>query len=339
MLAVTLLAAMALPGHVEAGYARGAYPWIAGVLARASGLAPFAVAEPAAVALAIAAPIVLVRFLRGWRRACAVVAAAASAYLLFLACWGLNYRRLPFAATSGLDVAPVAVAELVELGGALVAESNASRVGRREDGQAVFRAEEDVLARAPRGNARLRAAWPALAGPTPRPKPALASPLLARLGIAGIYVPFTAEPLVNALLPEAERPFSAAHEIAHAQGIAREDEANFVAALACLSHDDDDFRYSGALVASFYVLGALRGVDAGAARDLEAQRSDAVRRDIAAIAAWNARYEGALQEAGERVNDAYLRSQGAREGVRSYGRMVDLLVAERRRTRVLGSAP
>jgi hypothetical protein len=30
------------------------------------------------------------------------------------------------------------------------------------------------------------------------------------------------------------------------------------------------------------------------------------------------------------VNDAYLKSQGQAQGVRSYGRMVDLLLAERR---------
>jgi hypothetical protein len=35
-------------------------------------------------------------------------------------------------------------------------------------------------------------------------------------------------------------------------------------------------------------------------------------------------------EAQERVNNAYLRSQGQKEGVRTYGRMVDLLLAERR---------
>jgi hypothetical protein len=31
-----------------------------------------------------------------------------------------------------------------------------------------------------------------------------------------------------------------------------------------------------------------------------------------------------------RVNDAYLRSQGQKDGIHSYGRLVDLLVAEHR---------
>ena len=46
--------------------------------------------------------------------------------------------------------------------------------------------------------------------------------------------------------------------------------------------------------------------------------------------AWHRRYESRLGEVQERVNDAYLKTQGQADGVRSYGRMVDLLLAERR---------
>lgn len=347
--AATPFAAAPFPSRVEALFSRVLYPAVAGALAHGSGVVPFALAEAGAVVLLLAACFGLARLARArprhlGRAAARAVAAAALAYLAFLLCWGLNYRRLPFAATSGLDARAVGVDELAALAAALVHDANALRADRLEDGGGVFRASGGpghVLARAPLGNEALRASYPALAGPTPRPKRALLSFLMPRVGIAGIYVPFTAEPLVDGALPQSELPFSAAHEVAHAQGFAREDEANFVGYLACARHPDGDFRYSGALVASFYVLSALAGADAPAARALEAQRSGAVRRDIAAIVARNARHEGPLRDAGERVNDAYLRSQGAREGVRSYGRMVDLLIAVRRppRERVLGSAP
>jgi len=55
-----------------------------------------------------------------------------------------------------------------------------------------------------------------------------------------------------------------------------------------------------------------------------------VRRDLAALAAWAERYRGLAERVSQRVNDAYLRSQGETQGVRSYGRVVDLLLAERR---------
>lgn len=339
------LAATASPAQVEAQFARGLYPRVATGLAALTAPLPFSLGEGG---IALVATYVLGDFAvllrRLWRRSGrrrVVLAAAARrlvllggiGYAAFLCAWGLNYRRLPFAETSGLALRPAAVAELAGLTRELVGDANRWREGRSENAAGVFRlaaGRDAAFAAVPAGSRALAASFPALAGPTPRPKAAFASALLSRLGVAGIYLPFTAEPLVNATLPEAELPFSASHEIAHAQGFAREDEANFLGYLACRLHPDLEFRYSGALLAGFYALAALDSVDRPAAREIERLRSEPVRRDIAAIVAWSARYEGPLRQAGERVNDAYLRSQGAREGVRSYGRMVDLLLAERR---------
>jgi hypothetical protein len=55
-----------------------------------------------------------------------------------------------------------------------------------------------------------------------------------------------------------------------------------------------------------------------------------VRRDVEALRAWSDRYQGAARRVARRVNDTYLKSQGHADGVRSYGRVVDLLLAERR---------
>jgi hypothetical protein len=152
---------------------------------------------------------------------------------------------------------------------------------------------------------------------------------MSYLGITGIYLPFTAEANVNVIVPDSQLPFTACHELAHQGGIAPEDEANFLAYAACVRHPDVDFRYSGAFNAALYALGALSQVDAGRARE-QARWSPAVRRDIKALQEWNERYQGPAEEAPRAVNDAYLKTQGVGEGVRSYGRMVDLLVLERR---------
>ncbi|MCA9663808.1 MAG: DUF3810 family protein, partial [Myxococcales bacterium] len=77
---------------------------------------------------------------------------------------------------------------------------------------------------------RLRAAYarlgervPALAGGGMLLRKPLSAPLLSRLGITGIFSPFTGEAHVN----DRTRPwlhlFSAAHELAHQKGFARED--------------------------------------------------------------------------------------------------------------------
>src|SRR5205085_3023674 len=77
------------------------------------------------------------------------------------------------------------------------------------------------------------------------PKPVYFSGALTRLGISGIYFPFTGEPNYNADAPDFERPFSIAHEMAHQRGFARESEANFVAFLVCTHASDPFVRYSG----------------------------------------------------------------------------------------------
>jgi uncharacterized protein DUF3810 len=153
--------------------------------------------------------------------------------------------------------------------------------------------------------------------------------VLARLGISGIFMPFTGEANVDTTLPQWTLPFVAAHEVAHQRGFAREDEANFLAYASCTRHPDPTARYSAAMEASLYALGALRAVDAEAHRALEARRGPAVRRDLAALEEWRRRYESRAGAVNQKVNDAYLRAQG-QDGVTTYGRMVDLLIAERR---------
>ncbi len=316
---------------VEQAYSQAVYPVLLRLVGGATSLLPFALADALPIAAIVLCAAGIAGLRRRWRvdrrralvwAAKAISLAGAGVYLAFLLLWGLNYRRQPLAQSLGLQPGPAPVEELAGLASELVAAANDQRADRNErDG--VFRLARGV-----------DPALAQLAG-TVRPKPSLLSPVLARLGISGIFVPFTLEPLVNDRLPESEIPWSAAHEMAHAAGWAREDEANFLAWRRCRDHADPDFRYSGSLVASLYAVGAIADVAPDQGRAVAEARSPAVRRDIEAIRLYQARYEGRLARAGERVNDAYLRSQGDSRGVHSYGRMVDLLLAERRARRPL----
>ncbi len=316
-------------------------------MGRAAGLLPFSLAEGLVLLCVLfvagAAASGLVRIGRGQARVRSVLAAWGAngvlvtgvGYGLFLVIWGFNYARPPLASLARLPVAPARAPELAELAADLVDRSNRERVGLSEDSKGALRIDGGFRAVANRvaaGYASATATLPLLSGASARPKPVFLSPLLSRVGITGIYFPFTGEPNVNTTLPDVELPFSAAHEVAHQRGFAREDEANYVGYLACRLHPDADFRYSGLLAASHYALAALHEVDPVAAARAQAGRSAAVLRDEAAVRAWLERYRGPANEAGRRVNDTYLKAQGQAEGVRSYGRMVDLLLAERRRS-------
>ena len=65
--------------------------------------------------------------------------------------------------------------------------------------------------------------------------------------ITGVYTFFTGESNLNVNMPDYTLPFTAAHEFAHQRGVAREDEANFIAYIACINSDDPYIKYSGAL--------------------------------------------------------------------------------------------
>ncbi len=341
---VLVLLAERSPAGVERLYARGLYPVLSAALSCPTSVVPFSIAEISLFLLALVLLGRLAQAIRecrrdGWRRALASLGAflllgVGTLALAFVLLWGLNYRRLPLAATMGVEASPASSAELVAMSRELVLEANRLREGLGEDGLGAFAAPGGARAILRRTQAGFEAAAAGLSwldGPgCLRPKPLLLSKALSWLGLTGIYSPFTGEPNVNVDAPEVELPFAASHEAAHARGFAREDEANFVGYLACRLHPDQDFKYAGLLAASVHAANALHGVDREAWALVEKDRSAGVLRDLRALRAWAARHEGPASRASERVNDAYLRVQGQADGVRSYGRMVDLLIAERR---------
>jgi len=339
------MAAARFPFVVERGYSRGLYRAVAAVASQVPRLFPFSAGEWLFVAAVWVALWMVLRFLvralreRGYLRRKGMAAAATAMgvagaiYLAFLVLWGMNYAREPFAVTAGLDASPAAVGELRAACEELVERSNLLRAGLPEDGRGVMRLPDGpagAAARVDKGYREAAMVYTILAAPPARPKPLLTSRAFSYLGITGIFFPFTGEPNFNADVPDPDLPFAMAHEVAHARGFAREDEAGDVGYLSCRFHPDRDFRYSGALGASLYALNALRDTDRRAHRELVGRRSAAVLRDIQALQEWSDRFSGRISRASKAVNNAYLRSQGQPQGVRSYGRMVDLLIAERR---------
>jgi hypothetical protein len=166
------------------------------------------------------------------------------------------------------------------------------------------------------------------------PKPVYSSEVLTRLGISGVYSPFTAEPNYNADIPDFQLPFLIAHEMAHQRGVARESEANFVAYVVCVSSRDPFVRYSG-YRNGLGVLSELFKVEPEKARELAKQLGPGYREDSRRAALFWAKASGAAGALSHRVNDLYLRANRVKAGAADYSNSTTLIIAYHLRQRAL----
>ena len=333
------------PLWTERIYARQIYPIVAWIITRATGWMPFSLAEFLLYALVLYALFCLIRLavrlirekgMRLRRLGQALIhllAWTGALYFAFNLFWGLNYNRLPLADIIGLEVRPAASAELMPLARYLAVQVNTLRDQVQEDAMGIMVPDGGIagaLERVSLGFDAVSVVYPEFAGVDSRPKPVAASYYLAYTNIWGIFIPFTIEANVNTRIPTPLLPSTIAHEKAHLRGFAREDEANYIAYLVCRKHPDADYRYSGALFALTYVLDALARYNQPAHQEIFKTLREGVRRDLADIRRFHARFESPAREVMTRTNDMYLKANHQEDGERSYGRMLDLMLAEYR---------
>jgi len=243
---------------------------------------------------------------------------------------GLNYARLEFGEVIGLEVRPSSVDELISLSNILAQQASefSTQVSRDENGEMILSASHFVTAQEARVIFRGASEnYPVLAGFVPLVKPILYSHFMSRLRITGVYAPFTMEAHVNVHVPDYHIPAIMVHELAHFRGIMREDEANFIAWLVSIYSDDIDFMYSGAMLAFVYTSNQLHRASPADWQRIRGSLSENVITDLVANQEYWRQFEGALAEISTAANDTYLRANRQEDGVASYGRMVDLLLA------------
>jgi hypothetical protein len=332
-----------IPHLVESGYSQSLYRWIIRPYSLITGLFPFSLAELILVCTVLFGTykvIYAVRFLMNNTRktfhACqkaipGLVVFLVIIYVCFNMMWGLNYNRMSFAELSGISVEPASVDDLAELALHLTLWANELREFVDEDERGIMTlssGKRDMFARADLGYRQAAEIYPVLGGKFGMPKGVILSRYWSYTGIGGVYFPFTAEANVNTHMPHFVLPFATTHEMAHQRGIAREDEANYIAYLTCVMHPDLDFQYSGVALALKNTMNALYQYNPQLWTEVRAQYSDGVDRDFRDWREYWTRFDGPIQQASTNVNDAYLKANRQADGVQSYGRMVDLLIAE-----------
>ncbi len=160
-----------------------------------------------------------------------------------------------------------------------------------------------------------------------RLKPVMLSRAMSYTHITGVYTFFTGEANINVAFPDYSIPFTAAHELSHQRGIARENEANFMAFIVCAKSDDAYMRYCAYLNMYEYVSSALYSASSELYAEAAATLPLCVRGELAAYAKFYEQYkDSAASNISGAVNDTFLKLHGT-EGTKSYGMVVDLAVA------------
>lgn len=339
------LAARKVPGFGQ-WYAVTIYPLITGSLGRFMGIFPFSVTE---LGLYLLIVLFVVSLVRSWRRPLKILGrllfGASLLFFLFTVNCGINYYRQPFSSLSGLTIQPSSSQELYDLCSWLVEQIQDS-VRQLEDQASEENGFSGQTSREPLPSygklleygrqgqlamRRLGEEFPVLAGFYPAPKPLLLSRILSVQQLCGVYSPFTVEANYNREMPLYNIPHTICHELSHLKGFMREDEANFIGYAACIHSEDLYFRYSGYLMGWVYAGNALAQADPEGFAALRSALPQAALTDLSYNNAYWDAFQGKVAEVSTRVNDTYLKLQDQQDGIQSYGRVVDLMLAYHRR--------
>ncbi len=257
-------------------------------------------------------------------------------------CWCLSLAALMFMVMDGGNFSRLSVGELLELGDNsydaaflqqvtvdLAKKTSAARelVAEDENGCMILSdSVGKVLLNADNCYDNLKKTYPFLKTGVWRVKGVALSHYWSYTGYTGVYCPWLGEASVNIDMPPSALYSTAAHELAHTMGFAREDACNFLAYLACTTSDIPDAVYAGYFDAFIYCYNALYAYDRSLCAAPFAECSDAVLRDLKQHNAYWKQFEGEVMDSSQEFNDTFIKVNGVESGVLSYNEVVSLIL-------------
>jgi hypothetical protein len=328
---------------IEAVYARGFFVALRWIWDYSLGLSPVPILFLAGGAAALCFSIKIlrrrprpegaaqtklpVRIGRGLR---SLGAFAGGLVALFYVLWGFNYDRVRVETRLGLDIPGLdaeALAEETEWALSSAAEARAGIAGATNAPLAPRLLPAHL-------ESELRASMKRVLGTLGYPAPGrvrvrtfFPGGWMMRFQSSGVYIPYFGEGYAAGGILACEKPMTVAHEMAHGFGLTDEGDANFLGFLACAASEDPFIRYSGFLAYWEYAAGDLARGAPGPFRTLWEEAPAGMKADIQAVRENWSRYRGPIARVSGRIYERYLRSQGVREGMRSYDRFVNLVAA------------
>ena len=322
------------PDLAEYGFSRGVFRIFSYAIGTITSVFPFSISEILLYAGILAVIIILILLILKrikWRKVAQVFGWIFSClFLLYVVMHGANFYRYDLTQLMHLPEVDSDSQLLYDVCVETAQKASELRVNLKEDEQGYFCLENgisEVLQNADKLYENLYETYPFLSDPVKRVKGVWISPLWSYTGISGIYIPFFAEANINTDAPESSLYLSAAHELAHTKGFAKEDECNFLAYLACVNSGNEQAMYSAYLFAYRYLSAELYTQNVELYQQTTSFLSDGVRRDLIQENEYWAAHSGVVQTVSNQVNDTFIKSQGQAEGTQSYNQVVRLILS------------
>ena len=326
------------PNAVERYYSQGFYPVICHIFHPIFNLFPFSVGDIIYIAVVVYLVYALVRLLRmlfkrqwkpAWSFVLGITIGTEIALIAFYLFWGMNYYRPSAAERLNLQDSRYTLDDLKATTAALIDSANTCRA--RVSASDLSQANKIIYQTAINAVNRLADSSAAFRTYSPDIKPSLLSPLLNYLGTSGYYNPFTSESQMNYEMPVFVRPFVVCHELSHQMGFGPEDEANFAGFIAGIHSKDKLLRYSSYYVGVQEFMFTLKLQDSLSRKELKKRISPLVLADFKQEREYWLAYEGKIERISSIFYDNFLKANNQPQGLKTYNRMVLLVLAYRKK--------
>lgn len=322
------------PDIIEKYYSTGIYPYISKFFRHLFGWIPFSVGDLLYSALILMALWYVITyrkkikaypklFLRN------VLMLLSVAYFTFHLLWGLNYYRQPISENLGLEKTH-STEDLMSLTNQLIVKTNFLQLSITADTLlrvTVPYSKKEIFDKTVEGYQELEKELPFLGYHQASIKKSLFSTLLSYMGYGGYLNPFTLEGQVNGRLPNFRFPVVSGHEIGHQVGYSAENETNFIGYLVTASNKDVYFQYAATAYALGYCLNDIKVKDEKAFKEFFSKLHPGVRDNYQEMADFWQGFENPLEPVFKSIFNTFLKANNQKDGIKSYNRVVSLLVS------------
>jgi hypothetical protein len=323
------------PFYVETYYSNGIYPYISSFLRVLFGWIPFSVGDVLYFFVGVWIIFKVFRFIKhksknGKYSFFRFTAKLSIVYFVFLLFWGFNYYRLPLNESLNMPVKKYDLEDLSLVTEKLLIKVQETHFKLTNNDTLPVRVNlslQNLLSLSDKAYLNIYKKYPQLNYSYGKVKKSIYSLPLSYMGFSGYLNPFTNEAQINYKVPKYNIPVIATHEIAHQIGYANESEANFIGYLACAYSNNNLLEYSANLMALNYCLNDIYRSDKELYKEIVGRIPKGVKLNYDESRKFWKRYKNPAEPYFKKVYDVFLKSNNQQHGIKSYGKMVSLLIA------------